>query len=303
LRDMAKLGGKGLLPEAVSSLRTAVAERPFDFEAHLLLSLSAWELVAQLTGPGYGCNVCESPIEGARFHCQVCSDYDMCARCHATTVHHHALLDIHDTAKSLKLDCEAEACAGLSCACGIVSNKLPAFLAAENSGVVTQALDMMQRLAIWPEYAVKLLDDCEPVQLLLHCLSEGATAGMQLYCSLFVANCASVAELRPRLTRLYAVGCCDLLRRSHDHVRVNSLARLVANLLLQDANGRQELFTLVPHLREILEGMCAESNYVLAPFDGGGAGVAVAPDAAPLVAVALASCDQDTDVEGGGEGN
>jgi hypothetical protein len=39
-----------------------------------------------------GCSV--SPIQGIRYKCSVCPDYDLCSKCEASNVHSHPMLKI-----------------------------------------------------------------------------------------------------------------------------------------------------------------------------------------------------------------
>jgi hypothetical protein len=41
------------------------------------------------------CDGCEiNPIEGVRYKCSVCEDFDLCEKCEATMEHSHPLLKI-----------------------------------------------------------------------------------------------------------------------------------------------------------------------------------------------------------------
>lgn len=47
---------------------------------------------------GYFCNECKvEPIEGRRFHCLTCSDFDLCERCYFMIGHKHEVKIFKDT--------------------------------------------------------------------------------------------------------------------------------------------------------------------------------------------------------------
>jgi len=50
---------------------------------------------------GLSCDICKvTPIVGIRYHCSVCSDYDLCANCEEKVGHNHPLLKLRSLQKS-----------------------------------------------------------------------------------------------------------------------------------------------------------------------------------------------------------
>lgn len=44
---------------------------------------------------GITCDGCElSPVQGIRYKCSVCPDYDLCSKCEASNIHSHPMLKI-----------------------------------------------------------------------------------------------------------------------------------------------------------------------------------------------------------------
>jgi len=55
-----------------------------------------------LTSGGYFCNECgANPIEGRRFHCLNCSDFDMCEKCYFSVGHRHEMRTCGDSKENV----------------------------------------------------------------------------------------------------------------------------------------------------------------------------------------------------------
>lgn len=57
----------------------------------------------------YQCDYCDiSPIEGIRYHCTECEDYDECEKCHIRSMHQHLMERIDKCGKSKQLEILAQ---------------------------------------------------------------------------------------------------------------------------------------------------------------------------------------------------
>lgn len=267
--------------EALQSLRDAVRVRSGDAHAWLLCALSAWD-AAQLVRPGYNCDgPCEAAIAGRRHHCATCGDYDLCDGCAKLVAHEHELQlfdgDVDNDA--LTRECNRCAVTGMSVVAPDAAADRPDGVdvalsdfvhVLDPAGVATQALDMMQRLAVWPEWAATLLRGVRDPARLVACL-DGVARGRDTarYAALFLANCAVVAELRPALVAAYGPACAALLRDTTDAVACDALGRLMALLLQPDspAGVRDALCAAVPQLAQVLTARAADAELVAHALD------------------------------------
>lgn len=133
---------------------------------------------------------------------------------------------------------------------GISSRPLALYLdPAFGDQVQLQALETMQRLAVYPAWAKTLAVQCEPAHVRA-CLDAAARPPrLVMLAAIFIANCAATPKVRPLLLPLSATAAG--LLTSRDAVTLNATGRFIANLL-DDPALHRELFAAVPRLREML---------------------------------------------------
>lgn len=154
----------GMLEHAVRYFRLATQEGYESVDLLLNGALSAFLLALLGLEGRFLCDLCEGSIGPLRYHCPECGDFDACEPCCCRDGHQHALVEMETGEEELALLQEAYdwTISGLNLATGSSSSpevRLVDFIGRGNvyaAGCVTQAKDILSRLALFPIWARRL---------------------------------------------------------------------------------------------------------------------------------------------------